>query len=246
MMPSSESRMSGQKSGDYSPNATIITTGGTGIAPRPRNLVSAISEIQQFYVIEQQGQNIPSEFLTLEGSLDFFRIGIKSGFNEGLFLVLLFPVFHLYLLPYVLEVPDSGSKILFGAVPYLPILINTLLCSYISRYYIGNITRKAVNSLFAGRAIILITKGFLVYVFYLILYKMSTPERVWSVASHLHEKSEAFYYGYLKTLPNMVPLATRCAVFILIAATVPYGSVYLLDLWHKYKIKCNARLINNP
>ncbi|MGB3222887.1 MAG: hypothetical protein WBB23_08810 [Desulforhopalus sp.] len=238
--------MSEQKSGDYSPNATIITTGGVGVAPRPRNLISAISEIQQFYVIEKQGQNIPAEFLTLEGSLDFFRIGFKSGFNEGVFLVLLFPVFSFYLLPYVLPPPDSGTKVLFGSVPYLPVMINTLLCSYISRYYIGNITRKAVNSLFAGRAIILVTKGFLVYVFYLVLYEMSTPKRVWSVASHFKGNAETLYYGYLKSLPHLVPLATRCAVFILIAAIVPYGSVYLLDLWHKYKIKRNARLINNP
>ncbi|HID70375.1 MAG TPA: hypothetical protein EYP35_07950, partial [Desulfobacterales bacterium] len=57
---------------DYSPNATVITTGGGGRPLRPRGLISAISEIQQFYVIEGQGQEIPAEFLTLEGSLDFF------------------------------------------------------------------------------------------------------------------------------------------------------------------------------
>lgn len=245
-MPASEVDMQGQKSDYYSPNATIITTGGGGGVPRPRNLISAISEIQQFYVIEKQGQDIPAEFLTLEGSLDFFRIGIKSGFNEGLFLVLLFPLFSFYLLPYVLHTPDTGTQILFGSVPYLPVLINTLLCSYISRYYIGNITRKAVNSLFAGRAIILVTKGFLIYVSYVVLFQMSTPARVWSVASYFKENAENIYYGYLKTLPHLVPLATRCAIFILIAATVPYGSVYLLDLWHKNKMKRNARLINNP
>ncbi len=238
--------MPGQKSGDYSPNATIITTGSGGGNPRPKNIINAISDIQQFYVIEKQGQDIHAEFLTLEGSLDFFRIGIKSGFNEGLFLVLLFPVFSFYLLPFVLQSSDLSTDIIFGSVPYLPVLINTLLCSYISRYYIGNITRKAVNSLFAGRAIILITKGFSVYVFYLVLYKMSTPERVWSIAGYFKENAEKFYYGYLETLPHLVPLATRCAIIIVVAAIVPYGSVYLLDLWHKYKINRNTRLINNP
>ncbi len=238
--------MPGQKAGDYSPNATIITTGNGGHVQRPKNIINAISDIQQFYVIEQQGQNIPAEFLTLEGSLDFFRIGIKSGLNEGLFLVLLFPVFSFYLLPFVLKSPDSSTNMIFGSVPYLPVLVNTLLCSYISRYYIGNITRKAINSLFAGRAMILIAKGFLVYVFYLVLYKMSTPERVWSVAGYFKENAEKFYYGYLETLPHLVPLATRCAIVIVIAAIVPYGSVYLLDLWHNYKIKRNTRLINNP
>jgi thiol-disulfide isomerase/thioredoxin len=133
--------MPGQKAGDYSPNATIITTGNGGGIPRPKNIVNAISDIQQFYVIEQQGQDIPAEFLTLEGSLDFFRIGIKSGLNEGLFLVLLFPVFSFYLLPFVLKSPDSSTNMIFGSVPYLPVLINTLLSTYIRLYYICNIRR---------------------------------------------------------------------------------------------------------
>jgi len=119
--------MPGQKAGDYSPNATIITTGNGGGIPRPKNIINAISDIQQFYVIEQQGQDIPAEFLTLEGSLDFFCIGIKSGLNEGVFLLLLFPVFSFYLLPFVLKSPDSSTNMIFGSVPYLQVLINTLL-----------------------------------------------------------------------------------------------------------------------
>ena len=56
-------------------NAPIITTDG-GRIEKPRNLLSAISEIQQFYVIESKGQNIPAEFLTLERTIDFFKICI--------------------------------------------------------------------------------------------------------------------------------------------------------------------------
>ena len=46
-------------------NAQIITT-DAGRIYKPKDLLSAISEIQQFYVIESKGQNIPAEFLTLE------------------------------------------------------------------------------------------------------------------------------------------------------------------------------------
>ncbi len=232
-----------QKSADYSPNATIITASGSRGTPRRRNIINAISEIQQFYVIESQGQEIPGEFLTLEGSLDFFRIGIKSGFNEGLFLVLLFPVFSFYILPFVLKRPDLFIQIVFDSFPYLVLMVNTLLCIYISRYYVGNITRKAINSLFIGRAITLISKGFLVYVFYLILFKMSTPEHVWAIAQHFGKNAKSFYYGYLMILPHLVPVATEIALFLLVAAIVPYGSVYLLDLWRRAKVKRNERII---
>ncbi len=231
---------------DYSPNATIVTTNSAGGAQlKPKNLINAISEIQQFYVIEKQGQDIPAEFLTLEGSLDFFRIGAKSGFNEGVFLVLLFPVFYFYLLPFVFHGPDFFLTTLMDTIPFLPIIVNTILCVYISRYYVGNITRRAINSLFVGRAMLLVIKSFFIYVAYFFLFKLSTPERVWSVAQHFNENAEQVYTGYLEMLPHMIPMATRCSILILISAVIPYGSVYALDHWRRYKIKKNSELIGN-
>jgi len=241
----SRSMAGGQRTTDYSPNATIITSGGSNGAPRPRNIISAISEIQQFYVIERQGQNIPAEFLTLENSLDLFRIGAVSGFKEGLFLILLFPVFSFYLLPFVLHSRDQLITVVMNSIPYLPVAINTLLCIYLSRYYIGNITRKAINSLFAGRASLLLAKSFIVYVLYFLLAKLSTPERVWLVARHFGANAEKIYSGYLEMLPHIVPIAVHCAIFILIAAVFPYGTAYLLDLWRRYKIKQNAQIIGS-
>jgi hypothetical protein len=227
---------------DYSPNATIITTGGGGASLRPRGLISAISEIQQFYVIEEQGQEIPAEFLTLEGSLDFFRIGAVSGFKEGLFLILLFPVFSFYLLPFVFKAPDLFLTITLNAIPYFPVIINTLLCIYISRYYVGNLTRKAVNSLFIGRATLLVAKAGFIYIAYYMLFQLSTPERVWAVAQHFKNPQQV-YSDYLAILPHMMPLAGHCALIILVSSIIPYGSVYALDLWRRYNIRKNQQII---
>ena len=227
---------------DYSPNATIITTGGNGTTYRPRGLISAISEIQQFYVIEGQGQEIPAEFLTLEGSLDFFRIGAVSGFKEGLFLILLFPVFSFYLLPFVFTTPDFFLTVTLNSIPYLPVIINTLLCVYISRYYIGNLTRKAVNSLFVGRATLLVAKAGFIYIAYYVLFKLSTPERIWAVARHF-ENPRKMYSDYLTILPHMMPVVIHCSLIILVSSVVPYGSVYVLDHWRRYNIRKNQQII---
>lgn len=235
--------MSGSGSrNDYSPNATVITTGGGGRPLRPRGLISAISEIQQFYVIEGQGQEIPAEFLTLEGSLDFFRIGATSGFKEGLFLILLFPVFSFYLLPFVFTTNDLFLTIILNSVPYFPVIINTLLCIYISRYYVGNLTRKAVNSLFVGRATLLVAKAGFIYIAYYMLSKLSTPENVWAVAQHFNNPQK-IYYDYLEILPRMMPLAIHCSIIILISSIVPYGSVYVLDYWRRLKTQKNRDAI---
>ena len=229
---------------DYSPNATIITNTGGGGNIRPRGLISAISEIQQFYVIEGQGQEIPAEFLTLEGSLDFFRIGATSGFKEGLFLILLFPVFSFYLLPFVFNISDSFLTIVLKSVPYFPLIINTFLCIYISRYYVGNLTRKAVNSLFVGRATLLVAKAGIIYIAYYMLFKLSTPKNVWAVAQHFNNPKK-IYYDYLEILPNMMPVVIHCSIIIMVSAVIPYGSVYILDHWRRYKVKKNQQIIGN-
>ncbi len=224
-------------------NAPIITT-DSGRIYKPKNLLNAISEIQQFYVIEGKGQNIPAEFLTLEHSLDFFKIGIKSGFHEGVALVLLFPVFHFYLFPFVFHKLDVISRFLLGCVPYLALIINTLMCSYISRYYVGNITRKGINSLLMGRVMSLLLKAFMIYVIYLVLVRVSTPTNMWKLAVHFGSRAEKIYYGFFEIKPHLLPVATESAMLMVVAAIVPYGSVYLLDLWNRYKIKRNAKIIS--
>lgn len=227
--------------GDYSTNTTIIPFGESG-GYRPRNLISAISEIQQFYVIESQGQDIPAEFLTLEGSLGLFKIGMRSGFGEGLVIILLFPVFSFYLLPFVFDTSDSFVKAMVALVPYLALVINTLLCVYISRYYVGNITRRAINSLFIGRGVVLLLKGFLVYVVYQVVFKLSTPEYVWALAQRF-SRPERIYYGYLEILPRLVPLATETAVGMCCAALLPYLAAYVLDRWRQHRVKKNLQQI---
>ena len=234
----------GGNNGSYSPNATVVTTGGTGGIYQPKTLISAISQIQQFYVIESQGQKIPGEFLTLEDTIGFFKVGAGSGFNEGIFLFILFPIFKFYLLPFVLTSNDVFSLIVLGSIPYLPIIVNTLLCSYISRYYVGIITRKAINSLFIGRSILLMVKSLVIYTVYYFLFHLSTPERVWAVAQHFGKNSEIIYSNFITMMPHIMPTVTRCSIFILMSAILPYGTVYFLDMWRSFILRRNQSRIS--
>jgi hypothetical protein len=232
-----------ENKGQNDTNAQIITT-DSGRIYKPKNLLNAISEVQQFFVIESKGQNIPSEFLTLERTLDFFKIGLKSGFHEGFALVLLFPVFHFYLFPFVFKKLDLFSYFIFGSIPYLVLLVNTAMCCYISRYYVGNITRKAINSLLVGRAISLLLKAFLIYVLYLLLYRLSTPENVWKLAEQFGARAQDIYVGFFEVKPHLRPVANKTAVLMVTAAVFPYGSVYFLDLLHRYRVKKNKKSIS--
>jgi hypothetical protein len=40
-------------------------------------------------------------------------------------------------------------------------------------------------------------------------------------------------------LPNIMPIATRCSLLVMVAAILPYGIVFLMDMWRRSKIKRN-------
>ena len=229
---------SGGRGGSYSPNATFINTDNRQYV-KPRTIINVISEIQHYCMAEKMGKDLPAEYLTLENSLGFFGVGAKSGLTEGLFLLLLLPAIDFYLVPFVLKAPSLFLKTMFGSFPFLPVIANTLLCAYISRYFVGVVTRKAINSFFTGRMLVLIFKSFMIYVFYTLLTGLSTPERVWQLAQYLGKNAEAIYYGYMTMLPNIMPIATRCSVLVMVAAILPYGIVFLMDMWRRSKIKRN-------
>jgi hypothetical protein len=68
---------------------------------------------------------------------------------------------------------------------------------------------------------------------------LSTPERVWQLAQYSNKNAEAIYYGYMTMLPNIMPIATRCSLLVMVAAILPYGIVFLMDMWRRSKIKRN-------
>ena len=233
---------SGGRGGSYSPNATFINT-DTRQYVKPRSIINVISEIQHYCMAEKMGKDLPAEYLTLENSLGFFGVGAKSGLTEGLFLLLLLPAVDFYLVPFVLKSPSLFLKTMFGSFPFLPVIANTLLCAYISRYFVGVVTRKAINAFFTGRMLVLIFKSFMIYIFYTLLTGLSTPERVWQLAQYSNKNAEAIYYGYMTMLPNIMPIATRCSLLVMVAAILPYGIVFLMDMWRRSKIKRNQARI---
>ncbi len=222
---------------NYMSGVPLLTGGGEW---KPKNIIDAISEIQQFYVIEIKGQNIPVEFLTLEGTLGFFKMGAGSGLREALFIIFLFPVFEFFLLPFVFHSPDRTTTWLLNSVPFAFLIGNTILCFYVSRYYVGTLTRKAINALFIGRSSILMIKSFLMYFLYYCAAKLATPERVWEIAQHFNQNfAPSFYYGVLKILPHVIPETATCAVIMLLSAFLPYGSAYWLDRYRRQKKRKN-------
>ena len=229
---------------DYSTSAPVITTGGgSGLNATPKTLLDAISLIQQCYVIESKSKEIPGEFLTINGSITYFKVGASSGFSEGMFVFLLFPVFHFYLAPFIFKTDSFSLKIIFLSIPFMSILINGGICVYVSKFYIGNLTRKAINALLSGRSLVLMMKSLFVYVVYTFISGLSTPDRIWEISKHFKKFGDSFYTHYMEILPHMMPMATKCAICILAAGIIPFGTVFLFDVMRTSRIKRNRKRI---
>lgn len=219
--------------------------GNSGSTVKPKGLLTAISNIQQYYVIEQGGQEIPGEFLTIDGTLEYFKIGAKSGFNEGLLLFLFYPLMEFWVIPFILVDPSNFIVTVFRSFPYMLVFFNTLMCGYISKFYVGQITRKAINSLFTGRAMALFLKGSLLWILYFFIFKLGKPEIVWKFASMFGSKAEQIYYGYYHVQPRIMPVANQTFFWLSVASFGPYGVVYIRDMLRRRRIEKNQEMISS-
>ena len=148
----------------------------------PRNMIDAISEIQQYHIIERTGQDIPSDFLTMRGMLTFFLVGFRSGFWEGVFLALLLPLawgVWEEVIPAFGGTADLFGKCLVFLFGFgISLMMTVVLGGILAKYYGGNLTRKAVNSLVWGRTLSLVAKGFLIFLVFNLLVFLCSPRNV--------------------------------------------------------------------
>ncbi len=159
-------------------NAVPMASGSdSGTRSYFKNIIDAISQIQQFAVMERSDYEIPEDFLTLRGALNFFNVGFGNGFIEGmlftLLLAMIMPMMHSdYLMDLVaLRFPLARSRAFLWFLNLLPIIIAVILCSYLSRYRIGKITKRAIDALLVGRMFSLIIKAIIIFVLLILLYR---------------------------------------------------------------------------
>ena len=145
-------------------------------------MIDAISEIQQYHIIERTGQDIPSDFLTMRGTLTFFLVGVRSGFWEGAFLALLLPLawgVWEEVIPAFGGASDLFGKCLVFLFGFgISLMMTVVFGGILARYYGGNLTRKAVNSLVWGRALSLVAEGVLVFLVFNLIVFFCSPKNV--------------------------------------------------------------------
>jgi hypothetical protein len=209
------------------------------------HILDAISRIQQFYVIEASGQAIPDDFLTIRGQLNFFNVGFGAGFLEALVFALIMSLILILSSDDIMRqaiaryFPMINSSIFLWVINLLPVIISGGLCSYLSRNYIGNITKKAIDAFLMGRVFSLIIKGLLLCFLMIWISNCINPDSAWHVAQWLSLKKYhaaiRIYYIILAVKPLLIKRAYVLLAVFGLAVIMPFLIIWGVALIRRVK-----------
>jgi len=243
--------------GDASTGVIIpINQSGGGSTTRIfPHILDAISQIQQFYVIEVSGEEIPDDFLTIRGKLNFFNVGFGAGFLEAL-------LFALFMSVIMILVSDENTReaiakyfplinnnVFLWTVNLLPVLISGGLCCYLSRCYIGSITRKAIDSLLIGRVCSMVLKGLILFFLMISFSKWINAHSAWRVANwlslHKHHTAVRIYYILMSMKPLLVKRAFELIGIFGMAIVMPFLIIWGVAWVRKMKAARHRSLMES-
>ena len=200
----------------------------------PRNMIDAISEIQQYHIIERTGQDIPSDFLTMRGTLTFFLVGARSGLWEGAFLALLLPLawgVWEEVIPAFGGASDLFGKCLVFLFGFgISLMMTVVFGGILARYYGGNLTRKAVNSLVWGRALSLVAEGVLVFLVFNLIVFLCSPKNVFFFCEAMRgfiDDPASLYSGIMGMKEPLRKSAATQLIFSPVLALIPFVTLRL-------------------
>ncbi len=70
-----------------------ITPIGVGGSIRPKSFIDVVSIVQNYFLAEKHGNDLPENLLTLKGKIVISEVGFKGAFISGLISILLTPFF---------------------------------------------------------------------------------------------------------------------------------------------------------
>lgn len=208
-------------------------------------VIGAISMIQQYYVMENNSEPLPEDYLTLDKKMTFFYIGFSSGFLETLLVallsVLLIPILadpHLkhFIIQYF---PLFQWDFFIVIMNYLPIFIFGGICCYLSKYRVGCITQKAIDQVLLGRIFSMALKAIILFMVMIWLSEKINKETAWSLANtfsfNKYEMAVFIYRIILNMKPALIYSAFETFFIFIIAMLIPFFTVWLSSAFKTHK-----------
>lgn len=195
---------------------------------KPRGLLDAISEIQQYYTVEKGGSNIPEDFLTLKGKLSFFMVGFKHASFSGLVSILLTPL-ALGVISKYIPIFGSRNPTLFDKFLALMIglafnLAYSALISILRKYNVGSITKTAIRSLLSGIMVATGVKVVFSWVLFHLMYFIAfDPQNLTRILVKMPFLNKTLKVQMFDFLLQFKPVLLASAYFIAITSVLFVG-----------------------
>jgi hypothetical protein len=201
------------------------------VAVEPHGMLEAFSEIQQYYIIERSGTDVPKDFLTVKGTLAFFLVGLKTtafvGIITSLMSPLAFAVFERLVPVYGNFHPSILDQAIVFFLPLSFTAVYSFMLASLGNYYIGTLTRAAIRSLFHGIISGAVVKILFIFLFFHYLFiDVFTTHRIWSLISKLtfvanYSTKEQIYYWIMSLKSTLIPTAWFFIISTLFYVTIP-------------------------
>lgn len=222
---------------------------------KTRNIIQAISEIQRFHVIESK-TDLPKDFFALEQVLDFFKIGFFSGLIEGTIFAIIVAALQAFYPTskefFYNEQITHTEILILNCLSYSTIAVTTFFMLFLSKYYQGVFTKRAIFSLLNGRSFSFFLKAALFFYGFLFLYNYSLKniESTCSTLSFINRffispfvkiSDEMFFeYYYRYIVDKILIMSSELAMIMLITALIPYITIFykgFKERLRKYQIE---------
>ncbi len=207
--------------------------------PKPRGLLMAISEIQRYSLAERQGKPLSKDFLTLNGEISFFGLGLTSGLLSHFVIMCLTPLsigVMLDLVPVFGKAQaDTFDKIFAMLMAVSFSLGYSIFLALTSKYYIGELTKACVKKLLQGATVGAFLKmAISVIVFHFMYFKVLTEDTLSSILLKFYpfiryESLNATYAWLLEFKPVFLTLAYFTVFVSLIYVAIPWMSVLVFS-----------------
>ncbi len=150
---------------------------------KPKSFIDALSQIQNFYVIEHEAGPLPADFFTLKEKIEFTGVGFKSVIASALVSLFFTPIFIGVIEKHIPIFGSYDPSFVDKVFAFILTAVFTLgyslfLATKTPRYYIPNVCRSAINLLLSGMSIAAIVKMVIALIFYHTLWAI--PDGTWA------------------------------------------------------------------
>jgi len=235
------SRDQGDKSGND------ITPVGVSTSTRPKSFIDVVSIIEGYFLAEKDGNSLPSNLLTLKGKIIISEVGFKGAAISGIISILLTP-FCVGVLQKYIPIFGSYEFTLFDEAFAMALTISFalgygLIIATIGKYYIGNLSKRAINWLMMGLSAACALKIVIAFVLYNMLYVLVLdPHRTarFLLKFHPHvaySTLDRIYTILMEFKPILLTSANFVILTTLLMICVPWIFIYFSSRRTKKLIK---------